>query len=148
PLAVAAYGLLIGAAVLTVVARPWGMRWQVLGGQVPMGERQVPAILLLAWVVLVATVLAYLTGVVSVRKLSPQVAGVVAFLEAVIATLLAWLLLGEHLSVPQLLGGAAVLTGAFIAQRAAPGKPSDGPVVHHRAGADTAGADGTAGDGV
>ncbi|GGX73099.1 hypothetical protein GCM10010510_17320 [Streptomyces anandii JCM 4720] len=68
--------------------------------------------------------LAYVTGVVSVRRLSPAVAGVVACLEAVIATVLAWVLLGEHLSVPQIAGGAVVLLGAFIAQSSAPAKGS------------------------
>lgn len=122
PFAITAYGLLVGALVLTVVARPWGTDWQVLRQQVDMGERHVPAILLLGWVVLVTTVLAYLTGVVAVRRLSPQVAGVVACLEAVIATVLAWVLLGEHLSTPQLVGGLAVLVGAFVAQTATPGR--------------------------
>lgn len=120
PLGVIAYGLLIGAVVLTVIARPWGMHWSVLGGTADMNGTQVPALLLLAWIVLVATVTAYLTGVVSIRRLSPQVAGVVACLEAVIATVLAWVLLGEHLSAPQIAGGAVVLIGAFIAQSAKP----------------------------
>jgi drug/metabolite transporter (DMT)-like permease len=120
PLAVIAHGLLLGACALTVVARPWRMHWHVLTRQVDMGERRIPAILLLGWIVLVATVLAYLTGVVSVRRLSPQVAGVVACLEAVVATVLAWVLLGEHLSAVQLLGGLVVLAGAFVAQTARP----------------------------
>ncbi|MFC9947705.1 EamA family transporter [Streptomyces pratensis] len=127
PVGVIAYGLLAGAAVLTVVARPWGMDWAVLGGSADMDGRDVPAWLLLCWIVLLATVLAYGTGVVSVRLLSPQVAGVVACLEAVIATVLAWVLLGEHLSAPQLVGGGVVLIGAFIAQSSAP-KPPSGPV--------------------
>ncbi len=127
PLGVIAYGLLIGTAVLTLIARPWSMDFSLLAGAASMGSSQVPAGLLLAWVVLIATVLAYVTGVVSVRRLSPQVAGVVACLEAVIATVLAWVLLGEHLSAPQILGGAVVLAGAFIAQSQAPKAPS-GPV--------------------
>ncbi|MFJ6609490.1 EamA family transporter [Streptomyces sp. NPDC091289] len=127
PVGVIAYGLIVGAAVLTVVARPWGMDWSLLGGSAAMNGNEVPAWLLLGWIVLLATVLAYATGVVSVRLLSPQVAGVVACLEAVIATGLAWVLLGEHLSAPQLIGGFVVLTGAFIAQSAAP-KPPSGPV--------------------
>jgi drug/metabolite transporter (DMT)-like permease len=132
PLAVIAYGLLIGCAVLTVVARPWQLHWDVLARQVPLGDKTVPAILLLAWIVLVATVVAYLTGVVSIRRLSPQVAGVVACLEAVIATVLAWVLLGEHLAVPQLVGGAVVLLGAFIAQSATPKAPASAdPVTGH-----------------
>ncbi|WP_149179797.1 DMT family transporter [Streptomyces sp. TRM49041] len=128
PLGVIAYGLLIGAAVLTAVARPWGMDWSVLGGVADLGGTAAPAWLLLGWIVLIATVLAYVTGVVSVRRLSPQVAGVVACLEAVIATVLAWVLLQEHLSAPQILGGAVVLLGAFIAQSSTPKAPPPGPV--------------------
>lgn len=128
PLGVIAYGLLVGAAVLTAVARPWSMDWSVLGGSADLNGTAVPAAVLLAWIVLVATVIAYVTGVLSVRRLSPQVAGVVACLEAVIATVLAWVLLGEHLSAPQVAGGAVVLVGAFIAQSAGPGKGTREPV--------------------
>ncbi|MGW2134105.1 EamA family transporter [Streptomyces coelicoflavus] len=128
PLGVIAYGLLVGAAVLTVVARPWSMDWSVLTGTAAMDGTSVAAVLLLAWIVLVATVLAYVTGIVAVRRLSPQVAGVVACLEAVIATVLAWVLLGEHLSAPQIVGGAVVLAGALIAQSSTPAKGSAGPV--------------------
>ncbi|WP_171163060.1 DMT family transporter [Streptomyces sp. I05A-00742] len=120
PMGVIAYGLLVGALLLTAVARPWDMDWHVLAGRAPMNGVDVPAAVLLGWLVLVATVAAYLTGVVSVRRLSPQVAGVVACLEAVVATVLAWVLLGEHLSAPQTAGGVVVLLGAFIAQRSAP----------------------------
>ncbi|MCX0242681.1 EamA family transporter [Streptomyces drozdowiczii] len=127
PVGVIAYGLLIGALVLTVIARPWGMDWSVLGGDTAMDGAAVPAWLLLVWIVLLATVIAYVTGVISVRLLSPAVAGVVACLEAVIATVLAWVLLGEHLAAPQLVGGALVLAGALIAQSSTP-RPPSGPV--------------------
>jgi drug/metabolite transporter (DMT)-like permease len=138
PLGVIAYGLIVGTLLLTAVAQPWTMDWSVLGGTAEMNGTSVAAALLLSWIVLVATVAAYVTGVLSVRRLSPQVAGVVACLEAVIATVLAWVLLGEHLSAPQIIGGAVVLAGAFIAQSSAPAKPSDGPVAR---GADRAGAE-------
>ncbi|CAK7282580.1 EamA family transporter [Streptomyces sp. RM1] len=128
PLGVIAYGLLVGALVLTAVARPWQLDWSVLAGSARMNGTAVPALALLLWIVLVATVLAYVTGVLSVRRLSPQVAGVVACLEAVIATVLAWVLLGEHLSAPQVVGGAVVLVGAFIAQSAAPAEAPARPV--------------------
>ncbi|MPY52106.1 EamA family transporter [Streptomyces acidicola] len=144
PLGVIAYGLLVGALVLTVVARPWTMDWSVLAGTVSMDGTAVAAWLLLGWVVLIATVLAYITGVVAVRRLSPQVAGVVACLEAVIATVLAWVLLGEHLSAPQLIGGALVLVGAFIAQSSTPARTPDGPVA---GGSGHAQSDGAASDG-
>ncbi|MFF7636648.1 DMT family transporter [Kitasatospora sp. NPDC008050] len=116
PLGMAAFGLLIGALVLTVVARPWQGHWSRLGGHVTMAGHQIPALLPAAWMILVATVLAYLTGVVSVRHLSPPVAGVVANIEAVVATVTAWFLLDEHLGTLQLFGGLLVLLGAFAAQ--------------------------------
>jgi drug/metabolite transporter (DMT)-like permease len=128
PLGVIAYGLLVGAVVLTAVARPWTMDWSVLSGTARLNGSPVPAAALLLWIVLVATVVAYVTGVLSVRRLSPQVAGVVACLEAVVATVLAWVLLGEHLSAPQVVGGAVVLVGAFIAQSSTPAKGSAEPV--------------------
>lgn len=128
PLGVIAYGLLVGALLLTAVARPWRTDWDVLAGQAAMGRAWVPAAVLLAWIVLIATVAAYVTGVVAVRRLSPQVAGVVACLEAVIATGLAWVLLKEHLAAAQVLGGAVVLCGAYVAQRAAPAAPEPLPV--------------------
>ncbi|MFF7052557.1 DMT family transporter [Streptomyces griseorubiginosus] len=128
PLGVIAYGLLVGTAVLTVVARPWTMDFSVLTHRADMNGTPVAAGLLLGWIVLVATVLAYVTGVVSVRRLSPAIAGVVACLEAVVATVLAWVLLGEHLSAPQIVGGAVVLLGAFIAQSSTPAKGAPEPV--------------------
>jgi drug/metabolite transporter (DMT)-like permease len=144
PLGVIAYGLLLGTLVLTAVARPWSMDWTVLAGNASMNGTPVPAWSLLAWIVLVATVAAYLTGVVSVRRLSPQVAGVVACLEAVIATVLAWVLLGEHLAAVQLLGGGVVLLGAIIAQSSTPKDASDKPVAS--GGADAAPAEASAQD--
>jgi drug/metabolite transporter (DMT)-like permease len=128
PYGVIAYGLLAGAVVLTAVTRPWGMEWGVLLRDAEMDGTPVPGLVLLAWIVLVTTVAAYLTGVVSIRRLSPQVAGVVACLEAVIATVLAWVLLGEHLSAPQVIGGVLVLAGALIAQSTAPGPAPQDPV--------------------
>ncbi|MER7768286.1 EamA family transporter [Kitasatospora sp. NPDC096140] len=121
PLAVSAYGLLIGAVLLTAAARPWQADWSPLGGDVVMNGHTLPAFVPAVWMVLIATVLAYLTGVISVGYLSPPVAGVVANLEAVVATVLAWVLLGEHLGLPQIAGGLLVLAGAFAAQVSTPG---------------------------
>jgi drug/metabolite transporter (DMT)-like permease len=124
PLGVSAYGLLIGALVLTVIARPWNADWSKLGGHAVLAGHQVPALLPALWMIVIATVVAYLTGVVSVRHLSPPIAAVLANLEAVVATVLAWFLLGEHLGAPQLLGGLLVLVGALVAQTSRPAEPA------------------------
>jgi drug/metabolite transporter (DMT)-like permease len=118
PIAVIAYGLIVGTVVLSAAARPWNIDWTVLGQQTALGARDVPAVLLVAWIVLVSTVAAYLTGVLAVRRLTSQVAGVVASIEAVVGTVLAWVLLDEHLGIAQVVGGTLVLAGAFTAQTA------------------------------
>ncbi|WP_329362206.1 EamA family transporter [Streptomyces sp. NBC_00669] len=120
PVAVIAHALLFGTASLTLVARPWDIAWTSLAHQVPLGDADVPGILLVGWIVLVCTVVSYLTGVMAVRRLSPQIAAVVSCVEAVVGAVLAWFLLGEHLGTPQLFGGALVLAGAFVAQTALP----------------------------
>lgn len=122
PRALAAYGLLLGAAVVTVIARPWHIDWSTLGEDIVLAGHTFPAMLAVGWIVVLSTVLAYLTGIVAVRKLSAPVAGAVAFLEPVVATVLAWWLLGQYLGPLQLAGGVLVLTGAYVAQRAAPKK--------------------------
>ncbi|MFC4036268.1 DMT family transporter [Streptomyces polygonati] len=130
PVAVIGYGFLIGAALLTVFARPWEIGFSALAHRAALGDRDIPAALLLGWIVLVATVLAYLSGVIAIRRLSPQIAGVVACIEAVVGTVLAWFLLDEHLGAAQLVGGALVLAGAFTAQaaRKSAGDPPPGAI--------------------
>jgi len=121
PTAMIAWGALVGAVVMTVLARPWTLPWSVLAAPAALGPLHWPAYGFVLWIVLITTVLSYLTGVLAVRMLSPQVAGVVSYLESIVATVLAWLLLGESLTGLQLAGGVLVLVGAFVAQMSTPG---------------------------
>ena len=126
PTGLIAWGALIGAVVITVVAHPWTLPWSVLAGPADLGPLHWPAYAFVLWIVLVTTVISYLTGVLAVRMLSPQVAGVVSYLESIVATVLAWLLLGESLTGLQLTGGVLVLVGAFVAQRSTPAPKTEG----------------------
>jgi drug/metabolite transporter (DMT)-like permease len=121
PLVMTAAGGVVGAVVMTVPAMPWAIPWHILGTAVAVGDHRAPAWALAAWIILVSTVIAYVTGVAAVQRLSAPVAGAICYTEAVAATLIAWATLGERLTVVQLAGGAVVLIGAFIAQRAAAG---------------------------
>jgi drug/metabolite transporter (DMT)-like permease len=118
PLVMTTAGSVVGAAVLTIPAVPWTIPWHVLPTTVAVGPHSAPAWALAAWIILVSTVVAYLTGVAAVQRLSAPVAGAICYTEAVAATLIAWAALGERLSTVQLVGGSIVLIGAFIAQRA------------------------------
>jgi drug/metabolite transporter (DMT)-like permease len=118
PLVMTTAGSVVGAVVLTIPAAAWSIPWHILPATVAVGSHSAPAWALAAWIIVVSTVLAYLTGVAAVQRLSAPVAGAICYTEAVAATLIAWAALGERLSTVQLVGGAVVLVGAFIAQRA------------------------------
>lgn len=125
PLAVIAFGALIAGVVLGLMARPWTLPWQLLGAPLPLGSLTLPGWALASWLALVCTAIAYFLGVSAIKRLSPQVAGGVAYLEVVTAIVLAWILLGEALNTMQLLGAVVIVTGAFIAQTAVPTAPTD-----------------------
>jgi drug/metabolite transporter (DMT)-like permease len=125
PLVMTAAGTVVGAVLLAVPAMPWSMPWHLLPTTVAVADHAVPAWVLAAWIIVVSTVVAYITGIAAVHRLSAQVAGAVGYTEAVAAALIAWAVLGERLTVVQLIGGATVLSGAFVAQRATTGAAPD-----------------------
>jgi len=124
PMVMTAAGSAIGTLLLTALAAPWAIPWHLLAGPVRLGTHTAPAWLVAAWLILVSTVIAYVTGVTAVQRLSAQVAGAICYAEAVFAPLLAWALLGEHLAAIQIVGGAVILVGAYTAQRSIPA-PTD-----------------------
>ena len=105
---------------LSLIAQPWALPWSILAGDITIAGMQTSAMVSVVWLGLIATALAYVTGVAAIRRLSAPVAGGVAYLEVVTAIVLAWLLLGEALSAVQLMGALVVIAGAFLAQRATP----------------------------
>jgi drug/metabolite transporter (DMT)-like permease len=67
----------------------------------------------------VSTALAYLLSISALRDLPANVVSVLALCEPVVATALAWLLLGQALTAAQLAGAAVLLAGATLVQLAA-----------------------------
>lgn len=123
PLGVIAFGALIATVLLGALARPWTLPWELLADPLPLGTATLPGWTIALWLALVCTAIAYFTGVSAIKRLSPQIAGAVAYLEVVTAIVLAWILLGEALNTTQLLGAVVIVTGAFIAQTAVPTTP-------------------------
>jgi drug/metabolite transporter (DMT)-like permease len=126
PLVATAAGSVVGAIALTLVATPWTAPLGVLGETTPIGDRSAPAWMFAAWLILISTIVAYLTGAAAVQRLSAAIGGAVAYVEVVAASVFAWILLGERLTAPQLIGGAIVLAGAFVAQSSV-SRPAAGP---------------------
>jgi drug/metabolite transporter (DMT)-like permease len=73
---------------------------------------------LMAWMVLLGTIVPFALLVGALRHIPATRAGIVAMLEPVVATLVAWLWLAESLDTPQLVGAAIVLAAILLAQTA------------------------------
>ena len=117
PLVMTAWGILVAAIALGLVSSPWAIPWQALGNTVPIADLAVSGWVLAIWIILVSTVVGELTRVAAVHRLTAPIAGAISYIEAVAAALIAWMVLGEQLTLPQAAGGLILLAGAFIAQR-------------------------------
>ncbi|MEV4017003.1 EamA family transporter [Nonomuraea angiospora] len=124
PLGLIAWGMAGAAVVLIPFARPWDIPWAAFTATVaPEGGRTLPVLGAYLWMVLIATVIAYILGVNAVRRLSAAVGATVASLEVIGGAVVAWALVGETLGVFQIVGGLLVLSGALLAQTATAGAP-------------------------
>jgi drug/metabolite transporter (DMT)-like permease len=115
----------VAAAVFWAVAAPW---WQfdpaLLDERVPVsiGSVELPLWVLVGWIVVLGAVVPFWLSITALRHLAPTAAGLVATIEPVFASIVAWSWLEQVLSGWQIAGGAVVLTGIVLAQtaRAAP----------------------------
>lgn len=83
-----------------------------------VGGASLPLALLVAWVVVLGTLVPFAAATAALRHLPATTVTVVAILEPVGAALLAWWWFGESLTLVQLVGVALVLTGIVLALRA------------------------------
>ncbi|WP_202566108.1 DMT family transporter [Agreia sp. COWG] len=115
PVALAASGLLVGGVALGLIGLTGLLPFTATFGDVVLFGGVAPWWLPLGIVGVVSTAVAYATGIAASEMLGSRLASFVGLLEVVAATFYAWLLLGEQLSVPQLLGGLLILVGiAFV----------------------------------
>ena len=116
------YGFLFAAIFWAIVQPLWDFPWSALDDSVSLqgnlAEYSAPVWLLLAFTVVIGTFVSFalLTG--SLRHISATRASIVASLEPVVATVVAWAWLGQSLSATQLVGGAIVIAGILVAQSA------------------------------
>src|SRR5581483_5710612 len=111
------------AAVFWSVVLPW---WSYPGGRLGhaapllgrLGSLHLPVAVLVAWVVVLGTVVPFVLIVGALRHVPATRVGMIAMLEPVTATFVAWLWLGETLAAVQLGGAALVLAGIAVAESA------------------------------
>jgi len=116
------YGFLFAALLWAVVQPLWEFPWDVLDDNVSLqgnlSEYSAPIWMLVAFIVLIGTMVTFSLLVGSLRHISATRASIVATLEPVVATLIAWAWLGETFGATQLVGGAIVIAGILVAQSA------------------------------
>jgi drug/metabolite transporter (DMT)-like permease len=116
------YGFLFAALLWAVVQPLWKFPWSTLGKSVSLqgnlADHTAPVWLLVGFIIVIGTFVTFslLTG--SLRHISATRASIVASLEPVVATVIAWAWLDESFGPTQLVGGAIVIAGILVAQSA------------------------------
>ncbi|WP_043673829.1 EamA family transporter [Clavibacter michiganensis] len=111
PVALAAAGLLVAAAVLGLVGVTGVLPFTGSVADVAVLGRVVPWWVPMLVVGVVATALAYGAGITGSAMLGSRLASFVGLLEVAAAGAWAWLLLGEELTALQLVGGVLIVAG-------------------------------------
>lgn len=115
PVALAAFGLLGGGLSLGLVGLVGIVPFTANFGDVELLGSPQPFWVPLLIVGIVATAVAYAASITASEMLGSRLASFAGLLEVVAAALYAWLLLGEGLTLLQLLGGVLILAGiAFV----------------------------------
>ena len=117
-----AWGFLFAALFWAVVQPWWSFPGDVVAGDASLFGRlegtSAPVAILLAFVVVIGTIVPFIMIVTALHHLSPTRVVIVAMLEPVLASLAAFAWLGEELSGQQIAGGLLVLGAVGLAQTA------------------------------
>ena len=114
PLVLAAGGTLIGAFVIATAGLVGILPLHFTTEATLLAGREVAWYFPGLWIVLVATVIAYLSGIGAIRRLGARIASFVGLTEVLCAVLIAWLLLAELPGPPQLAGGTLIVLGILL----------------------------------
>lgn len=85
----------------------------------------VPLWMPMLWLLVMGSFLPFLLSFAALGRLKATAGGIVASSEVIFAFVVAWLWLGEELSVLQLIGAAIVLAGIILAQTSRPARVID-----------------------
>lgn len=114
PLIMAGGGMVVGALTILVLGLIGVMPFAFEFRDVALAGWQTHWIVPVLGLVLISTVLSYVTGIFAARGLGSKVASFIGLTEVMFAVLASWLILGELPSVIQLLGGALIVGGVIL----------------------------------
>lgn len=122
PVRVFVWSFLVAAVALNLVAPVTSLDVGLVDDAASLLGRlaayDVPVLLLLAWIVVLGTLVPFLVELLALRHLRATTVTMVAMLEPVGVSALAWAWFRESLDAVQVAGGAAVVLGIMLAQSA------------------------------
>lgn len=122
PISLLCFGFFFACLVWTIAQPWWSLPWHVLATDVSLDGNlagtNVPEWALVAWVVVLGTVVPFILVVGALQHLPATRVAICGMLEPVIAAVVAYGWLDETLAPAQLLGGLLVLAAIGIAQTA------------------------------
>ena len=111
PVAVASVSLLIGGAAIAIVSLTGIVPFSMTFGTVELFGEATPWWVPMGIVAIVATGFSYAVSIIASQMLGARLASFAGLLEVVASTVYAWLLLGEQMTLLQMLGGGLILLG-------------------------------------
>lgn len=117
PLVLTAGGLGIGAVVLALAGLVHLVPLTFTANDATIGGTTTSIWVPLATMVLVPTVLAYVTGAAAARRLGARLASVTGLIEVLFGVLFAWLLLDQLPGPMQFAGGVLIIAGVVVIRR-------------------------------
>jgi drug/metabolite transporter (DMT)-like permease len=122
PVSLSLYGFLFAALFWALVQPWWSFPFELVDDDVSLlgnvADRTLPIWTLMAWMIVLGTIVPFWLVVGALRHIAATRVGIVAMLEPVVATIIAFAWLDESLGPVQLVGGGVVLAGILLAQTA------------------------------
>jgi drug/metabolite transporter (DMT)-like permease len=122
PVSLSAFGFVFGALFFAVIQPWWSYPWHIAREDVSLlgnvGSMHLPVWALMCWMIVLGAIVPFALFVGSLQHIPATRASILAMLEPVVATAVAWAWLDESLGAVQVVGGVIVLTGIVLAQTA------------------------------
>ncbi len=114
-------GFGISSALMLVIFPIWSFPFKIFNQAMnlegPLKDFSAPGWTLILWIVVLGTVIPYLCVLSGIKILSASTSSVIGMLEPVLAGIFAWIWIGESWNAIQLIGGAIVIVGIYIADK-------------------------------
>lgn len=116
------YGFGFASVGLAIVMPLWSYPTEIFTQSMSLQGRfaayNVPGWVLIAWVIIMGTIVPYLLVVSGLKLLSASTSSVMGMAEPVLAGVFAWIWLSEKWNFIQLIGGGIVIVGIILADKA------------------------------